>query len=252
MKLEAIIGQFLNSADQTSHQFLRLWNTAVFGIKTEFNLDITGVYKTKVLDVNANKTVDFPCDYIQYRKIGLINAYGEVVTFKRNDQLSNLNSGNSLNRLSGSPKTGNSIIGTSYPYNNLYCNFYQNGYMYNLFGADSGTANIGEYKIDQESKQILLSPTSTHSQIVMEYLCDGCDSELGIIDIDVRAAACMLAYIRWQDSVDKPKKFNQSQINGFMKEFYRTKRISKMRMNPFILNEMRDAEHSSRKLVAKS
>lgn len=245
MKLEEIIGQFLNSADQTTHQFIRLWNIAVFGIKSEFNLDIIGVYRTKILDVNCNNTVDFPCDYIKYRKIGLINGAGEVQTFKRNDQLTTLES-----RLCEPPTSGGSSA--LYPYGNEYVNFWGRGSMWNLYGSDSGTVTIGEYTIDEKSRQIFLSPNSNHTQIVMEYLCDGLDCECGVIDIDVRAAASMLAYIRWQDAVDKPKKFNANQVMMYMRNFYRTKRLAKMRLNPFILNEMQHAMRVGTKLVAHS
>lgn len=252
LTLKEIIGQFLNSADQTSHQFLRLWNIGVFGIKTEFNLDIIGVYRTQILDVNPNKTVDLPCDYIKYSKIGLINDQGEIATFRRNDQLSTYNGINPKNRLAGTPNSGTGVTLANYPYLNQYCNFYENGTMYNLYGANSGTGNIGEYTIDEKSKQIFLNPHSTHSKIVLEYLCDGFDDDCGIVEIDVRAGACMLAYLRWHNAIDQPKKFNPNQVDNLKKEFYRTKRLAKMRLNPFVLNEMQDAQHSSPKLVAKA
>jgi len=254
LTLKEIIGQFLNSADQTSHQFLRLWNIGVFGIKTEFNLDITGVYRTQILDVKPNKTVDLPCDYIKYSKIGLINDIGEVATFKRNNQLSTYKGVNTENRLDGAPKLNEGSSGNPTDQRNIYNynNFYAGTSMYQLFGLDSGTANIGEYKIDEKSKQIFLDPKSTHTQIVLEYLCDGFDSDCGIVEIDIRAGACMLAYLRWQNSIDQSKKFNINQVDVLKKEFYRTKRLAKMRLNPFVLNEMMDAQARSVKMVAKS
>lgn len=250
VSLKEIIGQFLNSSDQSSHQFVRLWNIGVFGIKTEFNLDITGVYRTQVLDINPNNTVDLPCDYIKYSKIGVINGQGEVVTFKRNNQLSTLNLG-SKNRFTGAPVVGgnNTLI---YPYNNHYHNFYDSGTMWNLYGADSGTATIAEYKVDESQNLIFLSPNSTQSQIVLEYLCDGFYGDCGICDVDVRAATCMMAYLRWQNAIDAKKKFGINEVQVLMKEFYRTKRLAKMRLNPVVLNEMQAAFRQSIKLVAKA
>lgn len=251
LTLKEIIGQFLNSADQTSHQFLRLWNIGVFGMKTEFNLDIIGVYRTQILDVKPNKTVDLPCDYIKYSKIGLINDIGEIATFKRNSQLTTYTGVNTDNRLDGVVGTG--IYDPTNQENlNNYNNFYTDSSMYQLFGADSGTATIGEYKIDEKSKQIFLNPHTTHTKIVLEYLCDGFDNDCGVVEIDVRAGACMLAYLRWQNAIDQSKKFSMNQVDVLKNEFYRTKRLAKMRLNPFILNELMQAQSASVKLAAKA
>lgn len=74
--LKKIVANYLNTEDLTSHQFLRLYNIAKWGLDTEFNLDITGKLKTVILEVNPNKTVDLPCDYVSYTKIGQINSRG--------------------------------------------------------------------------------------------------------------------------------------------------------------------------------
>lgn len=252
IKLKEIIGQYLSSASQGSHEFLRLWNLAVFGLKTEFNLDITGEVTTVILDVNANKTVNLPCNYIQYLKIGVLNGRGEVITFKRNDQLSLLDTGGT-NRLAGAPTHGEGFpypVIAGYPWN--YGNYYFNGSYFNLFGADSGTQNLGEYKIDEENRMIYLNLHNHYPQIVLEYLSDGYEEGCSDFSIDVRAVQAMVAYVRWQNAIDQPKKFNQSQIQGFARSYYNQKRLAKVRLNPFILNEMRSAESASIKLVPKS
>lgn len=254
IKGKEIVGQFLNSADQGSPEFMRLYNMLVWGLKTEFNLDITGTFKTVILDVNANKTVNLPCDYIHYSKIGIINDRGEVVTYKRNDQLSTMVSSIGSDRLKGAPSTnsGLGIVG-SFPFNQLfYNNYFFNGASYQLFGADSGTVTRGEYKVDDDQRLIFLSPQTYSSKIVLEYLGDGYEDDCSDYSIDVRASECMLAYLRWRNAIDMPKKYNQSQIEGFKKEFYRNKRLTKMRLNPFVLNEMQHAIRIGNKLVAKS
>ena len=252
MKLRRIIGQFLSSADQSSHQFLKLWNIAKWGLDTEFNLDILGTIKTVILDVNGNKTVTLPCDYIRYLKIGQINGNGEVVTLKRNDQLSTLNHGGD-DRFKGAPVIGSTSDFLFDPLNwQYYNNYYSNGTMYKFYGADSGTLNRGEYKVDDANKTIFLSQKTSLSSLVVEYLSDGYDQGCDDYEIDVRASNAMLAYIRWKNAVDQPKKFNISQVRELKTDFYREKRLCKMRMNPFVLNEMQDAIRCSQKLVAKS
>ena len=252
MKLKAIIGQFLSSADQSSHQFLKLWNIAKWGLDTEFNLDILGSIKTVILDVNANKTVNLPCDYIRYLKIGQINGNGEVLTLKRNDQLSTMNHGGD-DRFKGAPIIGSTSDFLFDPLNwQYYNNYYSNGAMYKFYGADSGTLNRGEYKVDDGNKIIFLSNKTSLSQLVVEYLSDGYDEGCDDFDIDVRASAAVLAYLRWKNSVDAIKKFSASQVNVYMRDYYREKRLCRMRMNPFVLNEMSDAVRIGQKLVAKA
>jgi len=256
IKGKEIIGQFLNSADQSSQEFLRLYNMLVWGLKTEFNLDITGTFKTVILDVSANKTVALPCDYIQYSKIGVLNRRGEVVTFKRNDQLTTLNTHNVDSRTSGAPVVNSFMVdgaNEGWPINFLYYNnYFFNGSMRQLFGANSGTPVRGEYKVDEGQRLIFLSPEMHDSKIVLEYLSDGFDDGCCDYSIDVRASECMLAYLRWKNAVDQIKKYSQSQIREYKSEFYRNKRLTAMRMNPFILNEMQHSFRVSSKLAPKA
>lgn len=249
--VKRIIGEFLSSTDESQHRFLRLWNIAKLGMETEFNLDITGTIKTVLLDVNANKTVDLPCDYIQYTKIGEINGSGEVVTYKRNDQMSTLmHLGN--NRLLNAPAIGSRSDYGLYPTDSSYYNYSNGGVSYKLYGANSGTPTRGEYKVDNENRVIYLGMGSYNDKIVLEYLSDGYDEGCDDFDVDVRATQALLAYLRWKNALDMPKKFGLGQVQEYKKDFYREKRLCKMRLNPFILNEMQSAIRISQKMVAKS
>lgn len=252
--LKEIIGQYLSSATQGSHEFLRLWNIAVFGLKTEFNLDVTGELKTVVIDVNANGTVDLPCDYISYSKIGVVNGQGEIATFKRNDQLTTYDSGED-NRIEGTPRGGvdASYIGittNNYPF--VYGNYYYNGAYYNLFGLDSGTQVLGEYKLDERNKLIYLNLHNHYPKIVLEYLSDGFDDGCDDYSVDIKAVKAVVSYIRWQEKIDQPKKYAAGYVQNLKRDYYNEKRLAKMRLNPFVLNEMRAVNAASLKLVAKS
>lgn len=252
IKLKEIIGQFLSSADQSSHQFLRLWNMGVFGLQTEFNLDITGELKTVLLEVNANKTASLPHDYITYSKIGVLNNSGEVVTFNRNSRLSSYNSFqiNSECR-GGNAPTINTGTDSVYSYNHgYYHNFFQAGEMYQLFGAASGTPSVGEYKLDESNKLILLDKHSMYDNIVLEYLGDGFEDN--DYAIDVRAAEAMIAYLRWKNAIDANKKFSPAQVNVLKREYYREKRLAKMRLNPFKIGEFNDITRKAIKLTVKA
>lgn len=252
--LKKLVSQFLNSADESMHGFRRLYNIGVQGCR-EFNLDITGNIKTVVLPVNANKTVNLPQDYISYSKIGVLNDKGEVVTYKRNDQLSTWHSEYTTQSLR---KEGAPVLNTLTPffdqntYPNYYYNYYYNGTSYNLFGADSGTPKVGSYKVDESNGLIILDLHNHYDQLVLEYLSDGYDENSDDYEIDARAERAFMAYLRWNNSIDLRKKFSQSDVRRFKLDYYRERRLAAMRINQFVLNEMQDASRIGNKLVAKA
>lgn len=254
IQLKQIVAEFIDSADQSSHQFRRLYNIGIRGMR-EFNMDIMGAFKTVILDINPNKTAELPCDYITYSKIGVINDKGEVATFKRNDQLSNLNEAmlNMSNRTGDAPEInsiGSFTNPSSYPF--LYYNFWSAGTSYNLFGLNSGTAEIGSYKVDEENCIILFGSDLTYSTVVLEYLSDGMDEGCGDYLIDPRASEAFICYIRWKSATDAYKKFSPSAVRELKREYYRERKLAKLRINKILISELNDRKRSLTKLVAKA
>lgn len=257
--IRKIVSQYLNSADRSDHEFARLYNIAVRGIENEFNLDVQGQFLTVLLDVNTNKTVQLPAGYINYSKIGIVNGSGEFVTLKRNDQLSNYHGiyYSQANRNAGVPtiqSLGNPFepagnTGYTYAY---WLNFWQQGTSFNLYGLPSGTSTIGTYKIDVGANVILLNPDFCYPQILLEYLSDGYNENDDDYMIDSRCAEAMLAWIRWQGCVDQPKKFGEGALARLERQYYNSKRVARMRMNPFNLAEMNDIIRRATNLTAKA
>lgn len=237
--LTEIVAQFLNSADQSTHQFRRLYNIAKFGLKTEFNLDITGVLKTEVAEVSANKTVRLPDDCISYSKIGVKNG-GGVSLLKRNDHLP---------MVIGAGGTGeDSIVGQHQ--SDCFFNYTSSGYQ--LFGVAGGTPTYGEYTVNTSERLIYLNPDFTYSELVIEYLSDGSDCDCEEPEVPVQAGSAMLAYIRWQDAIDARKKFSASTVRQFKVDFYREKRMAKVRLNKARMAEFLAVHREGIKLVSKS
>lgn len=250
IKLSSVVAEFLESADQSSHQFRRLYNIGVRGCR-EFNMDILGALKTVVLDVNANKTVSLPEDFITYSKMGVMNSQGEIVTFTRNEDMSSYHAMyTEIAERNSTAPTMVSGSGTRFPA--LYYNYWTNGYSYNLFGLDSGTATIDSFKIDENAGVILLAPNSIHTQVVLEYLSDGYDEDLDDYEIDIRAEEAFICYLRWKNATDLVKKYGQGQIREYKSEYYRERKLAKMRINPVVISEMVKAKQASVKLTAKN
>lgn len=252
--LRQIIAQFLDSADQSSHQFRRLYNIGVRGCR-EFNLDITGQFKTVLLPVNPNKTVTLPQDYLTYSKMGIVNERGEIITFTKNEQLSQYHAiyTQQVERNEGVPELttiGNYVAPLPYPY--LYSNYWNGGTSYNLFGLNSGTANITEFDIDEGAGVILLNQHTRYEEMLLEYLSDGYDELADDYKIDVRAEEAFICYLRWKQATDLIKKFSASQIREYKNEYYRERKLAKMRINKALVSEFTKTKRSLTKLVPKA
>lgn len=258
--LSKIVNEFLSSSDRSNHDFVRLYNIARRGVENEFNLDTTGGFKTVLLDVNPNKTVEIPEWACGWSKIGIVNQNGEFVTLKANDNLTTYHSiyYSSSDRVQGVPVLqtygyGDSIpTGAPYLFPYYYFNFYNSGSSFNLFGLPSGRGTVGTYKIDVKNNIIVLGSDFNYSQILFEGLTDGFDEDAQDYMIDIKAAECMMNWIRWQNMIDLPKKYSLSAVKAAEKRYTNSKRISKVRLNPVNIGEMQDAERDSWKLTARA
>lgn len=257
-KVSKVCAQYLNSADKSSHEFARIFNIAIRGLENEMNLDVGGNFKTVLLDVQPNQTVQLPPDYVNYSKIGIVNQMGEFVTLKRNNQMSNYHAiyYQETNRNAGVPSINsfaNAFGWGAYPYNNGYWyNFWNNGTGFNLYGLDSGTATIGTYKIDLGANVIILNQQFPFPQILLEYLSDGFDDSEEDYMIDSRCAEALLAWIRWQAAIDMPKKYSPNSVAMYSRMYYNEKRKAKMRVNGFNLAEFNDIIRRKTNLTAKA
>lgn len=252
--LKTIVAELIDSKDSSSHEFRRMYNIGVRGVR-EFNTDIVGNFSTKLLDVNANKTADLPEDYVSYSKMGVINEKGEIVTLRSNPQLSNYNIGHPLNpdRFEGVPGIGAvsyPAIPYNYPY--IYYNFFVSNQSFNLFGLAGGGQDIGQYKVDEECGIIIFGPYFKYEKVLLEYLGDGMDRDCDDYMIDSRAAEAMLAYIRWKTALDNPKKYGQGIMRDYKQEYKSERLKAKMRINKIVVSEFEDIQRITNKLAPRS
>lgn len=252
--LKTIVAELIDSKDSSSHEFRRMYNIGVRGVR-EFNTDIVGNFSTKLLNVNANKTVDLPEDYLSFSKIGVINEKGEIITLRSNPQLSNYNDGHPLkaDRFEGVPNLGAvtyPAIPYNYPY--IYYNFFVSNQSFNLFGIGGGGQDIGNYKVDEECGVIIFGPYFKYDKVLLEYLGDGMDRSCDDYMIDSRAAEAMLAYIRWKTALDNPKKYGQGLIRDYKQEYKSERLKAKMRINKIVVSEFEDIHRITTKLAPRA
>lgn len=252
--LKQVIAEILDAADQSEHEFRRVYRIGVRGCR-KFNMDVYGSFKSVLLAVGADGTVDFPCDYLHYSMLGIVNSAGEAVPLKYNPNLSTLKKQyvKELNQVVDVPSTGDFFAGDLTNINNYWLNFGFNntGYIH-LYGIGGGTYNIGEFTIDDNCRKFMVQEGYPFSTIMLEYLTDGYDEDNSDYMVDVFAVEALQAWVRWMRALDNRKKYTLSEVAYLQNQFNIQKRDAKVRLNKSTVSEMQQVFRSHVKLVARA
>lgn len=161
----------------------KVCNLALQGLQ-ELNLDIGGSLKSVRIDVNQNtNSVDFPEDFMDYTKIGILDDNCKVQFLGRNDKINIsgdflLDSNN--NKLLDSdgieltaftqctPEQPNQGQGFQYP----FYNYYQDGSFGQIYGSPTGNNSNGSYRVDYENGRIVFDDGLVKDSIILEYIAD--------------------------------------------------------------------------------
>lgn len=247
--LNSVIYDYISEANLTTASYLRLWHLAIRGLE-QINLFGMGEPRTRKLEVKPNGTVDLPQDYIQWIKVGRLNGDGEVMTLRRNTDLTNF-ADIEPDRLNNNTD-GSSTDELRNTESNFYRNFSENGQMYNLFGATSGTTNYGEFNIDELNGVILLGGGYQSAYVILEYLSSPSATDDFLIPIQY--SECLISWLRYMDIISIPnsRRSNMGEKQVRRNEFYNQLRLAKQMSNPFRINEANDVIRLSQKLAVKS
>ncbi len=182
MTLTELIGEYLLETGEPEAKRMRFLQMGISCLR-EINIDVSGVPKTVRMLVNTVDTVDLPSDYINYVRIGIEDAYGNLHSLGRNDDISLAKVYNNC----GDPRPSRGYAGTTNNTNSTNPNngygvgqfltdysatHFRNGEVTGAFyGIGGGNNQNGYYKIDYRRGQILLQG-ACNKWIVMEYLAD--------------------------------------------------------------------------------
>lgn len=246
--LETIVKFYMSEANLTGAHYQRLYHLAHRGL-VDIGLDITEEPKTLKLDVDANKTVVIPDDYIQWIKVGVLNERGEVATLRRNDSLTTYGMEDN-DRLS--KNTGDGVRSKTPFFHDSYQNFNSSGSLYNLYGIRNNMDYYGEFKVDDASNLILLDNDYSYDHIILEYLSNPtADSDLVI---PIQAQEALIAFLRWMDIISMPasRRVNMGEKQIRKREYYNQRRLAKARIRPFRLWDTNEVIRLNNNLVVKS
>jgi hypothetical protein len=234
--LKQVVSYFLDENDMSSGSFDKAWIIAYRALM-ELGFNISFEPKSVRLPVNGNQTVTLPSDYIQWSKIGVINASGEVSTLKVNTALTAFRD-NNPNRLSDiSPdipdKSFAGLILSPY-----FLNYYFGNYYSPLFGLGGGLVQYGECKVDEANGVIILSPTYGFPDLLLEYISN--PQMDGDYQIEVVAQEAIIAFLNWKFKV------------GSEADWYARLIEARRRLKPITLQELQQGIRENQKYCLKA
>lgn len=254
VSIKQLISEYLNSKDEGSDRFRRLYRIATLKGVREFNMDITGQFRTVLLYVNANHTVPFPDDYLDYSMIGIVNEQGEAVPLKHNEDIAPIKQAflTQLDAVTQTPKLPNAIeyINTpGFPF--FWLNYQWGGSWMHLYGLPGGRPKIGEFSVDDRARCFLINPHFKYDSILVEYLTNGYDCDCQDYMIHSFASIAFDQWLRWQDIIDNRKKASRADVEYERIRYGVEKKKAKLRLNQAHVNEMQDVQRHAVRLVAK-
>lgn len=240
VKLDEVVSSLLNEMDSSVHTRRRLFDIGVDVLRT-LNMDVKGRIRTTIITVNSNQTLSYPHDYINWIKIGVPNASGEIATFSKNKQLSLYNTDG--NRSVTVPTTPD-----DWSIYNEYRNYNLDGSMYNLFGL-GGDSPIAKFREDDENMCFAFEATFPYNEVVLEYLSNQIDDD-GEFWVDERIEDAVKAGI-YHRAIRRLKNIPIYEKKEAEREWIKQKRMAKARVNPFRLSEANDVTRKTIKLALK-
>lgn len=246
--------EYLNSRDEGDDRFRRLYRIATLEGMRKFNMDVTGTFRTQLLHINANGTVPFPPDYLDYSMIGVVNECGEGIPLKHNEDIIPIKQSflTSQNGLVGAPTVPGFIEQLNVPgFPLFWLNYQWDGDYVHLYGLPGGPPTLGEFSVDDNARCFLINPGFCWDSILVEYLTNGFDCDCNQYMIHTFAADAFMAWLRWKDNIDK-KGVSFGEKEGLRLAFAREKKMAKLRLNPVRISEMQRVFRYHTKLVARA
>jgi len=215
--LDQVISNFKLSQDSDDYAAnasdVALRNLALRGIR-EFGFDVSARIKSLKLTIDkTNNTVALPDDYVDMRKIGVVDTDGIVRTFVQNKNINYSRAldgtatddsaegpvPNELNlikdRTDSKTSTTSSLSSDDYYDFFIFQNYLYQGGLGRLYGVGGGRAS-GEYRLNLDQNRIELDTNSDYTEVIIEYVADEARSTNPVIHVYAEEALQSYIYYR--------------------------------------------------------
>ncbi len=223
--LEQVITDFMLSMDHDDYannaSGVVIKNFALRGIR-EMGFDILKRIKATTLNVDANNTVAFPADYVDYTKIGIIGSDGLIYVFGENKNFN----------LTGTP------IVIDDDFNQNYDSYVFREYLYTtsnggMYGLGGGNYS-GQYRVDSQNNRFELSSDIGATTVYLEYIAD--EALAASPTIHVYAEQALRAYIYYH-LIERRSSVPQGEKARARQEYYNERRLANSRLKAFSKEE---------------
>jgi len=228
VKLDEVVKSLLiQQGEYTEHKYMQYLELALRGLK-ELSFDVLMEVKVATLPVNTNLTVDLPCDYVNYTRIGVCKPDGRIYTLGVDEQIC-------LSRdidYCGEEEANTGRLGGT------WIGKYRNGESVGgVYGLGGGQNANGYYRIDRENNQIALSSDVQHTEIVLEYISDGSNVN-GDNVINTLSEEALRAYMYWK-SIQRKRNSTGQDREMARRDWYNEKRLARARVINFTPDQAR-------------
>jgi hypothetical protein len=191
--LDMVVRSMLLDKRYSLHWYVDFLAYAIDCVR-DINLFHSGAVNSKLLKVSQSLTVDLPCDYVDYIRVGMVNgAYVKPLV-----------RGNTLNRIPNYGADGKEIkyddirdiyLGT---WTTMWYENYMNDYGERVGRMFNYDYNGDTFEVVKERNVIQLNPEIGNvANIVLDYISDGLDSDAAT-KVDPYHIKYIKSYIDWQ------------------------------------------------------
>lgn len=245
--LDSIINDYLVESEQSIHKYFKVWHIAFRGME-DLGLDFFYQIKSVKLPINSNFTVNLPSDYLNYSKVGVLNAKGEIIPLKYNEKLTTY-ADLLPDRVA---KTQDDSLVDWSANNWCWYNYWDGSGYANVYGIPSGAPFVGSFKIDNANGVIVLDETFTYEYLMVEYVSSPQEGQEYYVPMQFREA--LIAWIAWKDSQNIPARshMNLGDKRDKRRDFYNERRKAIAKWKPIHKEEMYQASQDQTRLAVKS
>lgn len=246
--LEECINLYIDRSEQSNHKYFKLWNIGS-SLLEKMGINFFYQVQTIKLPVNSNFTVNLPDNYIQWCKVGVLNAIGEIIPLDYNNKLT-LFADLQTDRLA---KTEDGSLFNFFFANSFIFYNYWNGESFeNLYGLPSGGPFVGSFKIDTQNGLIVLNQHFHYPYCMLEYLAAPIEGTE--LRLPVQFKEAMIAGLGWQDNYYKPSSshMQRGDKESLKHNFYNELRLAKAQYKPLSLEEAYEWNLKNQRLTIKA
>lgn len=217
---ECVNGALMEFEDKTKHNYEYFLHFAIEFLQ-KYHRDSARQVKTVLLKLDKIKSVQFPCDYVNWTKIGVKDG-DKIKVFTVNNRLALHNDIECGDFIQNQPQslstTKNNLPITNTESGYYFYNYTQNGNVGTFFGYGNGDDDSQVVRVDEENSRLLFSANTNYKQILLEYITTGVTYG-GASSININLQFCIQHYILYRYYVTRGDRRSQMYFDMYNNEY---------------------------------